>query len=340
MATRFHFRRERVSVDAITVDAGTQIRVAINEQVVSDYAEQMTDGVEFPAIVLFHDGVRYYLADGFHRTLAAKRNKFRDIEADVDTGTRADALWFALGANKENGQRLTDADKRHAVLMAVTAFMNDKSQHEIARQIGCSQGFVSQVISRNNVGRPERVPGKDGNTYPSSVGASQSIKERAAILLREGKTVDEVRAEVGIGREAAYQIRREIGMGGVDKSRDAIQERRKQISKMAAEGHTSRQIAAAIGIDERTVPVIARAEGIDIQADKVVGKTRRHDSNRIVSQIVADAENLTAGVELVEFAALDRLQATNWVTSLTESRNKLNAFIRRLTKETQHGEAA
>src|SRR3990167_4618675 len=112
---RPHFSRERVLLAAIVFDAGTQIRESINEQVVTDYAERMVEGVEFPPVTLFHDGVRYYLADGFHRTLAAKRNLFRDIDAHVDTGTRADALWFALWANKVNGQRLTDGDKKHAI---------------------------------------------------------------------------------------------------------------------------------------------------------------------------------------------------------------------------------
>ena len=54
-----------------------------------------------------------------------------------------------------------------------------------------------------------------------------------------------------------------------------------------------------------------------------------------------DAENLTADVHLIDFSALDRAQIADWLDSLTQSRVKLGAFIKRLTQEQkQHGEAA
>jgi hypothetical protein len=96
---------QRVALQDIVFDAGTQVRVSISEQVVADYAEAMTDGADFPPVVLFHDGNRYYMGDGFHRGLAAKRIDARDIPADVRVGTATDALWYALGANKANGHR-------------------------------------------------------------------------------------------------------------------------------------------------------------------------------------------------------------------------------------------
>lgn len=130
-----------VAIADIVIDAGTQVRAAINEQVVADYAERMTEGAQFPAIVVFHDGNRYYLADGFHRTLAAKRNEWRSLEADVHQGTRQDALWFALGANKANGSRMNERDKQHAVALAL-AMWPDRMQREIAEQVGCSRSLV------------------------------------------------------------------------------------------------------------------------------------------------------------------------------------------------------
>ena len=52
---------QRVRLDSVAFDAGTQIRAAIDTQVVSDYAEAMTGGATFPPIVLFHDGNQHYL---------------------------------------------------------------------------------------------------------------------------------------------------------------------------------------------------------------------------------------------------------------------------------------
>lgn len=330
-----------IRLDQIVFDAGTQIRAAINEQVVSDYAERMTEGDKFPPVVLFHDGNQYYMADGFHRALAAKRIELREIPADVRPGTKTDALWFALGANRTNGQRLTNTDLRHAVLIAVQTFLNSKSQTSIAEQIGCSQGFVSLVISRNNVERPERVSGADGHTYPSSPRAGQSIKEKAAALLREGKSVSQVRTELGVGRNTVYEVKREEGIVGPDKSRDATAKRREQMRSMASEGYTSAQIADAVGLAERTCRQVLAQEGIEVPGDRATNKSKRHDSTRIIESTVLDAENLTAAVGLIDYGELDAERIPEWIKSLEASRSALSALIGRLKKELQkHGQAA
>jgi hypothetical protein len=87
----------------------------------------------------------------------------------TDHTSQQDALWFALGANRENGQRMTSADKRHAILMALTAWP-EKSQRAIAEQIGCSDVYISQVKKthvRSTSHLPDRVLGKDGKSYPA-----------------------------------------------------------------------------------------------------------------------------------------------------------------------------
>ncbi len=166
----------KINLSLIAFDAGTQIREAISEQVVGEYAERMAEGVAFPPVVLFADGccrtdgsVIYYLADGFHRLQAAQRNGFVDIDADVRAGTKDDALWFALGANKANGHRMTAGDKRHAIVLALQMWP-ERSQNEIAEQIGCSQRHVSTVRAevRTTSNLPDRVTGKDGKSYPAS----------------------------------------------------------------------------------------------------------------------------------------------------------------------------
>lgn len=158
-----------VPIASVAFDAGTQVRAAINEDVVADYAERMSDGVEFPPVVLFHDGNGYYMADGFHRGLARKRIGFLDVVAVVHPGTKTDALWYALGANRTNGAQMTPADKKHAILLALQAWP-DKSQNQIADQIGCSQQHVQQVRAQvtTTCNLPPRVTGKDGKSYPAT----------------------------------------------------------------------------------------------------------------------------------------------------------------------------
>ena len=161
--------RERIRLDAIVFDAGTQVRAAINEDTVADYAAAMQAGTKFPPVMLFFDSTRYYMADGFHRGHAALRIGAVDIPAVVTVGTRTDALWYALGANKVNGARLTTDDKRQAILLALKAWP-DKGSRELAEQIGCSDRYVLNIKDevRTTSHLPNRVTGKDGKSYPAT----------------------------------------------------------------------------------------------------------------------------------------------------------------------------
>lgn len=312
---------KRLALASIVFDAGTQVRAQINEDVVAEYAERMTEGDIFPPVIVFHDGDRHYMADGFHRGRAAERIGRMEIDAEVRSGTKTEALWYALGAFRESSKaslRPTVQDKRHAILLALREwyFGRDtgaKSTNEIARQVGVDGGYVrevaereSQVVDSHNL--PARVTGKDGKSYP----ARRTPKPASESTPTPPKT---------------------NGNGGLDKSRAAVQERRRRMREMAEAGHTSAQIAASLGIGETGCRVTLRNEGIDVPADRAVGKSRHHDSNRIVEAIVIDAENLTAGVGLVEFDALDGARLGDWIKSLTEARAKLSTFIRQLTQE-------
>ena len=103
-------RRKRLKLDDITIDAETHARGCIDEDTVTDYAECMTEGDKFPPVIVFNDGSRFYLADGFHRVLAAARIGYTEIDAEVKKGTREDALWYAGGAAKTHGLRATRED--------------------------------------------------------------------------------------------------------------------------------------------------------------------------------------------------------------------------------------
>lgn len=161
----------KVSLDKIEIYAGTQARQSINNDTVAEYAERMIEGDQFPPVVLFHDGSIYYIGDGFHRVLASERNEFVDIEADVRKGTQQDALWFALGANKTNGQRMTKGDLRHAVAVALKTWP-DKTQQAIADQVGCHRTTVMRVqeelVHVHKLEVPETRVGADGKERPTT----------------------------------------------------------------------------------------------------------------------------------------------------------------------------
>lgn len=67
-----------------------------------------------------------------------------------------------------NRARLNDIDKRHAIVLALQAWP-DRSQNQIAEQVGCSQRYVSMIRDevRTTSNLPSHVTGKDGKRYPA-----------------------------------------------------------------------------------------------------------------------------------------------------------------------------
>jgi ParB-like chromosome segregation protein Spo0J len=108
-----------LELDRIRIDGDTQPRESIDLAIVAEYAELMQDGATLPPVVVFHDGAKYWLADGFHRYHAARSIGADAITADVRPGTVEDARWYSYSANKDHGLRRTNEDKRRAVLAAL-----------------------------------------------------------------------------------------------------------------------------------------------------------------------------------------------------------------------------
>jgi hypothetical protein len=102
-------------ITQIRIDGGTQPRLFLNEAIIDEYAEDMTDGVKFPPVTLFYDGDEYWLADGFRRVVAAAQIDLLEIDADIRQGTQQDAVLHSVGANAAHGARRTNDDKRLAV---------------------------------------------------------------------------------------------------------------------------------------------------------------------------------------------------------------------------------
>ncbi|MDD3586772.1 MAG: hypothetical protein PHQ75_06275, partial [Thermoguttaceae bacterium] len=109
----------------------------------------MKRGDEFPPVVVFWDGAHeeYVLADGFHRMEALKRiNSTAFVPAQVKLGTEMDARWYAICANKDNGLRRSNADKRRAVELALLHPRGAKmSNRLIARFLGVSEFLIRDI---------------------------------------------------------------------------------------------------------------------------------------------------------------------------------------------------
>lgn len=121
-------------------------------------------------------------------------------------------------------------------------------------------------------------------------------------------------------------------------SRAAVEARVAKACEMAADGYTSRQIAEAIGIAPDSFTHFRKRHGVVVPADAIVGKTHRHDSDRMVSESVATLEGVAMTLDLVGHpadAGIDPAKLDGWVTSLTASLKFLTTFSKQLKEMTQ-----
>jgi hypothetical protein len=165
---------KRLAIDAIELDGDAQARAEICESTVQEYADAMTDGAEFPPLVVFFDGAKHWLADGFHRWRAARRADLEQVACDVRAGSKRDAILHAVGANSSHGLKRSNADKRRAVAILLRDDeWRKKSDRWIAGKCGVSQPFVGSIreqlitVITSNGAASESREGQDGKSYPA-----------------------------------------------------------------------------------------------------------------------------------------------------------------------------
>ena len=141
-----------MNIGAIVMDERLQSRAEISEETVSEYAELIEDGVEFPPVLVYFTGITYYLTDGYHRMHAHKRAGKVSILCEVVNGAMRDAILRSTSVNQSHGMRRTYADRRKSVM----TLLDDvewlgMSNTKIAKHCGVSVSFVANL--RNSVGK-------------------------------------------------------------------------------------------------------------------------------------------------------------------------------------------
>ncbi len=189
---------ELLSLKSLRLDGGTQPRVATDRELIQTYAQRMRwsdeleqvvdlEGQPFDPIVFYDDGTgSHWLADGFHRVLAAQQLAIPRFQARRMDGDRHAAFVYSLGANATHGKRRTNADKRRAVERALKdETLRKMTDRRLARVCKVSNRLVSTVRSELEVG--EVIP-----VEVELVKADGSIYERLESRpIRKKKTVEE-----------------------------------------------------------------------------------------------------------------------------------------------------
>ena len=139
-------KTKTIKLKDIVIDAGTQQREKINDDVVAEYAEAMRCGTQFPPVAVFFNSVEYYLADGFHRYFACKSAEIGEINAEIHDGTKRDAILYSFSVNGTHGLRRTNADKRKSVIgMLADDVWTEWSNRDIAKHVGVSHFLVNKL---------------------------------------------------------------------------------------------------------------------------------------------------------------------------------------------------
>lgn len=250
------------NIELISIDKGTQSRVAISQETVDDYARQMEDGAKFPPVIVFHDGVEHYLADGFHRYFATRKLERNTISVDIVKGTLREAIFYSLKANKAHGLRPSNADKRKSVIIMLKDHEWVKwADREIARHCGVSHVFVAKLrkeLSGGEVQTTRKFKGKGGNVstftnrqpqepepdapvydqkqemMEALVAENEKLSEQLAIATIDGTAEEKDLATTMIG-DLKEEIRLlQIELVSVKKSRDMFQAENAQLKKQVA----------------------------------------------------------------------------------------------------------
>ena len=257
-----------LNIGAIVMDERLQSRVEISEEVVSEYADAIDGGAEFPPVLVYFDSINYFLTDGYHRLLAHKRAEKVSILCDVRPGSITDAIFHSTGVNTSHGMRRTYADKRKAVMTLLDDFEWERmSNTEIAKHCHVSPSFVSDL--RKGVGKdtgdtvkyktstgkvmekkkaPGRAPKEPELKEPAKqdqptdtnddqnqeaidmlLAENEELKARVAVVAMEG-TPEEKQAAGDLISELREDLRiTKIELAAVKQSRDSFQSENKQL---------------------------------------------------------------------------------------------------------------
>ena len=262
-----------MNIGALVLDAKLQSRTEIDEATVADYADNIKTGDEFPPVLVYFDGINYYLTDGYHRYHAHKRAEKVSILCEVVNGTFRDAVLQATGVNSKHGMRRTHADKRKAVMTLLDDFeWSGWSNAEIARQCGVSPTFVANLrdsggpaevkykTSGGNIATKAKAPGRvakepelkePAKQEPQPEPIVESYDPRDELIEHLTKENDELtmnlalahmggtEQEQGEAREIINTLREEvrvlkIELVAVKQSRDTFQQENSQLKQQCA----------------------------------------------------------------------------------------------------------
>lgn len=202
---------KRLKLKDLIATVKTQTRDALNEEALASYKEHAkaakAKGADpsFPALVGFSDPFdgKVYLGDGFTRRQALLAAGFEEYDVDVtevgpESDPKREAIKYGFKANLEHGARLTNADKKHNLMLA----LDDKewaelSNNALADLLGVSEGFIRQ--NRPAGKNPAKKKSKKGTSVDTSNIGKKCGSTRKKAKAGKGKGKGKGAADAGSG---------------------------------------------------------------------------------------------------------------------------------------------
>lgn len=138
-------------ISDITIDPRIQLKSRkTDNSTVTAYVEAMTNGDEFPPVVVFSHNGTSWLADGFHRIAAARFLGHQEINADAQPGTKEDAGLYAATANAEHGRQMDRPQKKEAAERLIKSRRPEWTFQTIAKKLGIAEVTVKRYSASIN----------------------------------------------------------------------------------------------------------------------------------------------------------------------------------------------
>ena len=193
------------------LDLSLQTRAGTDAETINNYAEAMADGAHFPDVTVFSDGKHYWLADGFHRVMAAKQNGKASISADVRKGIADDAVVFGGTANNKQGKRPTRADVQHFMQMVwerrEAIFGGTPTGGNMAEKCGVSRR-AGDVFVQERLAEMPKAPARPVAHNAQPTAPSRHVREGDSVAHNAQLPTRPTRPERLIGKDGRmYPVR-------------------------------------------------------------------------------------------------------------------------------------
>jgi flagellar biosynthesis GTPase FlhF len=311
-------KTETLSIDLLRLDGDTQSRVDVNSETVEEYAELIAaDKTKWPfgPLTVYHSGSVYYVADGFHRTLAAIKAGRASVPCDVKNGTARDARFFGMKANDEHGLRMSSADRRINVVWMLDNY-TDMTQANIAANAGVGVRTVERIVAERKP-TPVNPPmagsssSETSNTgVPSPPPTKPTPKQRAAAKAKAKAKAAAAKEKAKVDAAAAKAVK--------DKEKaEAAAEKARAKAEAAAEKLKAKEEAAAAKAKEKAAAKEAKAKAKlavlpkDEQAKAIKNLIQQHINKTV--RLIDDLSDVRPVSNTAKMAIIRTLQSiTLW----------------------------